>query len=233
MTANKPLIILDFDGVLFNSAKEAWAVCEKVALDHGGSYTSISLDEFMEFRRVLTDAWQFARLYSPKQKLHNFQDLDQVEPGDDDWLFADRFFAARQAMIAAPDWAKSMEPYDFYFDILPMMKALPNQFKILSTRNEDSIRRTLKYFDDPNIDVFGQEKIRQYGSKLNVAIAQGWTEADQPSLYIDDMHSHLAPFIGKVDKCIHASWGYDKPKASSLKPEQALSEIRAMLQIKT
>ena len=57
------IMMLDFDGVLFNSAYEAYQVCELVSQNDSSLRRGIHFEEFMEFRAQLTDAWQFNRLY--------------------------------------------------------------------------------------------------------------------------------------------------------------------------
>ena len=90
------LIVLDFDGVLFNSAYEAYQVCEKVVKDLPKFRRGVHFDEFMEFRSCLTDAWQFNRLYSRERKLKDYTDLAMIEADSDDWGFAEKFFQARK-----------------------------------------------------------------------------------------------------------------------------------------
>lgn len=227
----KPLILLDFDGVLFNSAYEAYQVCEFLAKNDSNYRSEIPFEEFMAFRRQLTDAWQFSRLYTKTRLLNDFRCLGQIKPDEHDWHFADTFFEARAEMIKDPDWAKLMAPYSFFYQIQPLLKQHANSFRILSTRNHASIVRTLDFYNANTVEVFGQEEIRTHGSKLAVAVANNWIRKDKYVVYVDDMHSHLEPFESKVNQCIHADWGYDKPNEDSYSQSQAYQVINAYLQI--
>ena len=223
------LAVLDFDGVLFNSAYEAYQVCECVAKEQPELRKGIHFDEFMEFRSHLTDAWQFYRLYSKREHLKDFSLLPDVIPSADDFLFMDNFFAARKTLMTNPDWEKLMSPYPFFYQIKELINRQPEMFRILSTRNEYSIKRTLDFYAAPNIQIFGQEAIRDKGSKLAVATAQGWLQDAFYTVYIDDMNAHLEPFQGNVDLCIHAGWGYDASGYESYTETQAFNMISGLV----
>ena len=227
----KPLILLDFDGVLFNSAYEAYQVCEHLVRGDYRYRSSLSFDEFMIFRAQLTDAWQFCRLYQKDRILRDIAKLNEVTPDQDDWTFSERFFAARAEMINDPGWAKLMSPYPFFYQMRPLLTQHPQNFKILSTRNKVSIQRTLEFFEADGIEIYGQEDIRKYGSKLGVAKHKQWLENGDYVSYIDDMNSHLEPFETEVDLCLHAGWGYDVANVDSYTQGQAFSIIDGFLKI--
>lgn len=225
------LIALDFDGVLFNSAYEAYQVCEEVAKNSDLHKKGIHFDEFMEFRACLTDAWQFNRLYHRDRKLKDFSVLSDVIPDEDDWHFADKFFKARKELMASQDWAKLMSPYPFFYQIKDMLCEQPELFAILSTRNSESIKRTLEFFDVNGLRIYGQESIREFGSKLKVAQNLNWIDSDIYSIYIDDMNAHLEPFQDYVDLCIHAGWGYDASGYESYTQTQAFNVINSLVAV--
>jgi hypothetical protein len=224
--------VLDFDGVLFNSAFEAYTVANTSVRDIPDYRQEVSFEEFLEFRSVVVDAWQYNRLYSEPLRLRDFSDLPQKEPGHDDWDFAKRFFAARAEIMRDADWPKIMSPYDFFFQLRPLLLSHPERFTILSTRNVESIRQTMAFYDADVLQVFGQEDIRRTGSKIEVAAAQGWLERGRYLVvYVDDMNAHLEPFEGKVHLPLHADWGYDKAKTDSLSQHQIITIISSLLKL--
>jgi len=226
-----PLILLDFDGVLFDSAYEAYRVCERLAEQDAAYRVGLPFDEFINFRSQLTDAWQYGRLYHRDRLLTEPTQLRQLQPDQEDWTFSQHFFATRAEMMENPDWPKLMSPYPFFFQILPLMTAHPEAFRILSTRNKASIQRTMVFFNAPCIEVNGQEEIRQYGTKLDVAKNKGWLSDDRYTVYIDDMHSHLNPFVNKAELCLHANWGYDTSHAESYTQDQVYKIIDVLLKV--
>ena len=224
--------VLDFDGVLFNSAFEAYTVSNAAAKDREGYRQDVSFEEFLEFRAVVTDAWQYNRLYEKARLLRDPALLPEIRAESADWNFSADFFAARAELMKDPEWAKVMSPYDFFFLIRPFLLRHPEHFAILSTRNIDSIKRTMAFFDADVLPIHGQEDIRRLGSKLKVAESQGWLEKGRYFIiYVDDMNAHLEPFDGKVHLPLHASWGYDKEKIDSLSQHQVITIISSLLKL--
>lgn len=228
---NGLLVLLDFDGVLFNSAYEAYQVCEEAVRNNQNFRQGVHFDEFMDFRSHLTDAWQFNRLYSKNHGIKDFSAIGQVEPAADDWAFSERFFSARKVLMHDPEWAKLMSPYPFFHQVKELINRDPGMFRILSTRNEASIRRTLEFYAVERVEVWGQESIRKHGSKLGVALKNGWLSDHTYSIYVDDMTSHLEPFHGHVNLCIHADWGYDKSGHDSYTETQAFNMIDGLIRV--
>ncbi|SFR81738.1 hypothetical protein [Sphingomonas jatrophae] len=224
--------VLDFDGVLFNSAFEAFTVCNRAIADRSGYRDDVSFEEFLEFRAVVTDAWQYNRLYDRDRVIRDPAKLPAELPGPEDWNFSRDFFAARAELMGDPEWPKVMSPYDFFFLLRPLLLEHPDRFAVLSTRNVESIRQTLQFYDADVLPIFGQEDIRTLGSKIKVAEAQGWLKKGEYFIvYVDDMNAHLEPFDGKVHLPLHASWGYDKEKIDSLSQHQVITIISSLLKL--
>lgn len=224
--------ILDFDGVLFNSAFEAFTVSNASVEDLDDYRRDVSFEEFLEFRSVVTDAWQYNRLYKTSRLIKDFENLPKEKPDHDDWAFAKRFFEARAKVMADPDWPKVMPPYDFFFLLRPLLLEYREHFAILSTRNVESLRQTMAFHGADVIPIFGQEDIRRLGSKIQVAADQGWLEKGKYLVvYVDDMNAHLEPFDGKVHLPLHANWGYDKEKVDSLSQHQVMTIISSLLKL--
>jgi len=223
------LFILDFDGVLFNSAYEAYTVSKKVVDEDIRYRHDVDYEEFLSYRSVVTDAWQYRRLFASDCQVPR-DELRHVVPQQEDWDFARQFFSARAELMADKEWPKLMPPYDFFLRLKPLLLAHPKQFAILSTRNVQSIRQTLAFHDADVIPVFGQEDIRRAGSKLAVARENGWLEKGvHLAVYLDDMNSHLEPFEGSVHLPLHADWGYDRSTPGSLSDHQVMTIFRSLL----
>lgn len=225
-------IVLDFDGVLFNSAFEAYSVCNRASKCVGGFRNDVDFEEFLDFRAYVTDAWQYRRLYDESVFSSKFDALPGVSPDEADWRFAERFFAARKEMMDDPDWPKVMSPYDFFFLLKPLMNSHPQYFHVLSTRDINSISRTMRFYGAGDVEICGQEHIRREGSKINVARCRGWLDQHKHLVvYVDDMNHHLEPFEGKVHLPLHANWGYDSSGDRSLSQHQIISIIESMLKL--
>nr|WP_294847244.1 hypothetical protein [uncultured Sphingomonas sp.] len=223
--------LLDFDGVLFNSAHEAFTVANMATSGKEEFRQDVSYEEFLAFRSVVTDAWHYRRLYCAFEAVEPNL-LRSVEPNAADWAFAAEFFAARKELMDDPQWPKSMPAYDFFYLLKPFLLKHPDRFIILSTRNVASIREAMAFHDADVIPVFGQEDIRKLGSKLEVAKAQQWLERGKHLIvYVDDMNSHLEPFEGQIHLPLHADWGYDQGTPGSLSSNQVINIISSLISL--
>jgi len=223
--------VLDFDGVLFNSAFEAYSVANKATEGRPEYRQGVSYEEFLVFRGVVTDAWHYNRLYH-REIAVPADAVPGLEPNEADWAFAKDFFEARRVMMLDPEWPKVMVPYDFFFLVQPLLLASPDRFAILSTRNLKSIQETLAFHGVEQVRVFGQEDIRRLGSKYAVALEQHWLDRGKfIVIYVDDMSSHLEPFDGQIHLPLHADWGYDQATLASLSANQIFAIINSLISI--
>lgn len=229
----KLFVLLDFDGVLFNSAYEAYQVCENLSKASPNLRRGIHFDEFMEFRAYLTDAWQFHLLYSKNRQIQDYSQLQNIQKKPDDILFADQFFQVRKQIMEKADWAKIMAPYPFFYQIRDLMNQHPKVFKILSTRDKDSIAKTLSFYSVSDIEIYGQESIQRFGSKLETIKSLNLLQSNHFVVYIDDMHGHLEPFLDQVNLSMHANWGYDKKVHDSYSQTQAFNVIESLTMLAT
>lgn len=223
--------VLDFDGVLFNSAFEAYSVANAATQGRPEYRQDVSYQEFIKFRSVVTDAWHYNRLYSIEHSIPAHV-IRELSPEDMDWDFARIFFDARKSIMQDPDWPKIMPPYDFFLLLRPFLLQHPEYFAVLSTRNVESIHQTLAFHGADVVPVFGQEDIRRSGSKLAIARNQHWLDNGKWLIvYVDDMNSHLEPFEGRVHLPLHAGWGYDAETPGSLSANQVITVISSLLKI--
>jgi len=223
--------VLDFDGVLFNSAFEAYSVANAAIAGRTEYRQDVTYQEFILFRSFVTDAWHYNRLYSVEHSIPASL-IRGLAPEEMDWDFTQRFFQARKGIMQDPDWPKIMPPYDFFLLLKPFLLKYPEYFAILSTRNVESIRQTLAFHGADVVPVFGQEDIRRLGSKLAIAKNQLWLDNGKwLVVYVDDMNSHLEPFEGKVHLPLHADWGYDAETPGSLSANQVITIISSLLKI--
>jgi hypothetical protein len=222
-------ILLDLDGVLFNSVHEVYQVCERAAKKNTNLQCGIDFSEFAKFRRYVTDAWQFGRLYDKTRRITNYDAVMGLSPDKEDLAYADAFFQERQILMENPEWPRLMVPYEIFYKLTPLINRNPSLFKIVSTRNEESIRRSLNYYGVQNIEIRGQESIRRFSSKMMAVESCGWMDKKAYVLYIDDMKAHLDPFRPCVDLCVHAGWGYDAAGTGSYTQKQVFDLVNGLV----
>jgi hypothetical protein len=223
MLKSKSLFILDFDGVLFDSAFEVYQVCSALIKQGLVKRSEVELDEFMLFRKKVRDAWEFSYLFNKT----GISIPDR--PDNEDKEFASLFFKAREKLHCGKEWAFHIKPYPFFHNIKDYLINYPEQFKILSTRNEESIKTILEVNNIMNIEISGQSIVKATGSKIQVAEKRGFLNHSALSIYIDDMTDNVSPFVGKVDFALHAGWGYGDQTLKSVNTDTATKIVNALI----
>ena len=116
-------IILDFDGVLFDSAYEAYSVCQNMQnldLMHD-LRKDVSYTEFRLYRPKVKNADDFIPLY--------FSNPDAIDANK----FLEFFFISRKQLMESEGYAEKYYPkFDFLRLILPLMQKKNNCFYICS-----------------------------------------------------------------------------------------------------
>ena len=202
------IIVLDFDGVLFDSAYEAYSVCQKVTeLNHYKEIRKdISYTEFRLYRPYVKNANDFITLY--------FDESIQNNINVDDFLAI--FFDSRKKLMTESDYSSKYFPRCQFFDLIqPYIQRYISQFYILSTRDADSIDIALTSNGiNMTKNIIGQQDIKKYGNKINALKAHNINVCD---LYIDDMLHYVKELNSVASLSLMANWGYD------LKNEQSIS----------
>ena len=179
----------------------------------------------MLFRKKVRDAWEFSYLFNKT----GISIPDR--PDNEDKEFASLFFKAREKLHCGKEWAFHIKPYPFFHNIKDYLINYPEQFKILSTRNEESIKTILEVNNIMNIEISGQSIVKATGSKIQVAEKRGFLNHSALSIYIDDMTDNVSPFVGKVDFALHAGWGYGDQTLKSVNTDTTAKIVNALIQM--
>tara|TARA_B100000575_G_scaffold292310_1_gene300306 strand:- start:924 stop:1580 length:657 start_codon:yes stop_codon:yes gene_type:complete len=208
-------IILDFDGVLFDSAYEAFSVCQNMLNLYSikGLRNDVSYTEFRLYRPKVKNADDFIPLY--------FNEECVIETKE----FLKLFFLSRENLMISENYASNYYPkFEFLRQILPMMQKNSNLFFILSTRDTKSINIVLEsngiYMKD---NIIGQDSIRKHGNKINALKAYGISNCD---LYIDDMRHYVDELNEISDISLMADWGYGLKDPDSVSFQTAVEITR-------
>ena len=209
-------IILDFDGVLFNSAVEAHLVCENVIKTWSGPpLNSFTFKEFMRFRGKIADSSDFLKYY--------MMDGERCEELKSEYKLL--FYKTRKDLSKTEDYVfKNYPPFAFFNNIIPLIKRFPNNFYILSTRDKVSIHNALlNYVDFLPENIFGQEEYIIHNNKVDILISKNFDL--EHCIFVDDLINHLKPFEKYEMKLFQPDWGYDEKTSKYTCSEEFLTDF--------
>ncbi len=226
----KKAIFLDFDGVLFDTIKEAFAV----SMIASGRYKRISeidffskfYNLFQKYRYLVSNAWNYFFLIKAiDEKMSNgdisiinkYNEFIKDARVDDYKAFEKEFFITRGLLRenSFTEWLNLNSIFLFTKKLKKIIEEKKKLFHIITTKDEGTVLKLLQTekipFDKKNI--FGRDFFSKYKGK-SVIIEQIMKEKDiKEAIFLDDLESHLEPCKSiKNLKTVQVSWGYNSLK---------------------
>lgn len=219
--ANQSIIFLDFDGVIVDSAKEAYAMAMltigaiKVLSDV--DLNSDHAKRFLKQRCHIGPAWNYYYLLKAINENNDpsFLELIPNQPGNDARNFQEKFFATRQVIRNHfwNDWLYLNELYDgsdVFIDLINQN----NNIAILTTKDASTVKVLLeKYGVSREIAIYDNTDYEEFGCKSLFMDNYIKTNFIKSSLFIDDSKSHInkCHWVSNL-KTVQARWGYVLPE---------------------
>jgi len=214
------VVFLDFDGVIFDSVIEAYAMA---LLTTGKIKTLNEFDidtehakRFVAQRYLVGPAWNYYYLLKAIEDNHDleFSDYLPSEAGIDAKEFQGAFFATRQVIRNNfwDKWLSLNQLYDGSDQFIDLINKNKN-IVIVTTKDAETVKALLdNYGLKRAIDIYDAKSYEQFGCKSYFMDDYIKRNKIQSSIFIDDS-------IGQLEKCkwvkslqLHqARWGYVHP----------------------
>jgi hypothetical protein len=233
------LIYLDFDGVLFDTAREAYIITMLAKNRDISTINEIEYDRFLEARSCVMAAWNYEAVMNGLDlgfegfELISFVNCE-IAKGKSSaaFEFEQEFFKRREKfhLENRDEWLQLSKPFSFWHYALPIIENNLDKFVILSTRDRESISEILAFYKSPPILILGRHDFDDAGkSKLN--LIKNFSNQVK-SLWIDDSIQHLRENkIPNNIKTTWARWGYLAPQDRLDNVEDVIAEIKKFLQL--
>jgi CMP-N-acetylneuraminic acid synthetase/phosphoglycolate phosphatase-like HAD superfamily hydrolase len=236
--SNQSIIFLDFDGVIVDSAKEAYAMA---LLSTGRIKTLSELDlesdhakRFLNQRCHIGPAWNYYYLLKAidENKDELFSELLPNGAGKEAKKFQEHFFATRQVIRNHfwDEWLALNELYEGSRAFIDLINQ-NNNIVIVTTKDAPSVKALLgKYGTDREVTIYDAKAYEDFGCKSLFIDDYIKSNCIKKSLFIDDSMSHL-------EKCnwvenlntIQAKWGYLPQEDYSDNKEEVIDLIVSVL----
>lgn len=220
----KAKLFLDFDGVLFDTVKEAYVVnqfttgvSERISdIDFDSSHYA----RFKSLRYLIGPASDYYYL-NLLLKNHETDDVElqfrslKLHSKTASKEFQQDFFHQREKIknTEYAEWLKLNTPFPFFLDIRELMAEYSNDIAIVSTKDKNTIKDILEIngvFLLP--EIFGALDYDHYGTKRQLILSIIEKESIKSALFIDDSAQHLKDCSGISNlKLAQPSWGYLSP----------------------
>lgn len=227
-------IFLDFDGVLFDTAYEAYIVSCLAYQEVTGSPIEIDYYQFLEYRYLVGPAWNYKYIIDFLSNSASVQPKESIANAvhEDYSVFEKVFFATRNRLKEADfsNWIALNKPYDFFFYMKKLSLVIENAY-VVSTKDKESIVDILSFngFPISHEKIFGANDFNEYKTKGNLILSELFPE-DDGIVFIDDMKKHLESLSNCATAClkIQPSWGYIDPR--DVDNAKSLVEVTTLLE---
>jgi hypothetical protein len=236
----KNIVLLDFDGVLCDSVKEAF-ILSRFAFENIQSHEEVEIDlyeKFKKYRYLVQNSWQYYFIYLILKNFPN-ESKDFIESkfhmlcahdkslSDD---FNNVFLMKRKdMMINDIDFWHSLEtPTSFLNDLRNILNDKYNcQFAILSTKNKEAIVKKFNFWNIP----FEENFIFDKSDLLNINKGDFINNFLKKNIYskailIDDNQENINSCSGILNLSAYlANWGYVESRPVCTNEDEILKLI--------
>ena len=238
-------IFLDFDGVLFDTVKEAYCVAS-ISTEAYQNVDEISFDSehytlFRRFRYLVTSAWTYYYLLkvidgafdenSHEERFRYFMDHQDVAQHK---KFERQFFRTRKVLKETDEksWLVLNLPYPFFTTVKRLIYNGPDRFYIITTKDKETVLKLMDHyglcFNKENI--MDRYHYNRYLSKRNIIESIVHQKKIEQSIFIDDSRKHLTDCENISGLTLfQPEWGYVKPGDSTVSEAKITLEIRKLL----
>jgi phosphoglycolate phosphatase-like HAD superfamily hydrolase len=246
----KRAVFLDFDGVLFDTVKEAYCI-SMTTLGETSDISDVNLEshhfhEFHRFRFLVGPAWNYyylvllinEKLARPSLDVEKaFHDATRSPALDKHNDFEKKFFSTRKKFRETDlnNWLSLITPYAIVNDLRALIKDHPEKFFLITTRDRSSALQILQAHQLGFLggSVFGEEEYGIANSKRDIIQRLIEDHQIKESIFIDDLEDHLLACDAVENLVsIQARWGYVAPEKKGDNSTRIIQGIKNLIQEK-
>lgn len=219
----KNTLFLDFDGVIFNTLKEAYLIC-RCAFCRIDTQMPIDQEEyqrFYKFKFLVYNSWQYYYLMKVLLDSTIKTDIEVLEKYKyylnnrdikAESLFDKKYYLTRDLMKKNDFdfWDGLEEPFDFFFEVKNLFNTSNIDIIIVSKKDFNSIEYRLKQYGLNLLKdkIFAKEQLAMYANKSDFIKEYMLKNNVQKAIFVDDNTNNLVPCKGIIGlEVFLAGWG--------------------------
>ncbi|WP_428737608.1 hypothetical protein [Sulfurimonas sp.] len=239
----KNFIFLDFDGVLFDTVKEAYAVAvisqEKYKSIKEINFDSEHYKKFRKLRFLVSPAWNYKYLLESIKTIgdiamieEDFRNKIKLASKIDYQNFENNFFRTRDFLKKTDydSWFGLNTPFNFLYNIKNILNEFEELVYIITTKDSSTVSKllSLEGIKLKENRILGKEEYEKFGNKKNIIL--NLNPKCTKSIFIDDSDKHVTE-CSEIEnlKCFVPDWGYIGPNSKPITKEQILDEIKNLI----
>lgn len=203
-----PTLFLDFDGVLYDTLKEAYILCRYVCegIDLFAPIEQDIYSKFYKYKYLVFNSWQYLYLMksiTSKDIISSYNSFLQNRDLKQEEDFEDKYLKARKWLL--DNHSDYVDKLESKFPFLDMVKNLQNKYDILivSRKNNFAIQRK-----NTGFKIYGKEELSNVIDKAEFIEKYMKDNNVKKGFFIDDNSHNLTPCENIPNlTCLLAGWG--------------------------
>lgn len=198
-------VFLDFDGVLFDTLKEAYIICRHAfcGTDYFVPVEKDEYDRFYRYKYLVYNSWQYYYVMKILSEDKNISDISFIEKynyymdnrdnrKEDE--FDEKYYSAREDLIKNYHkfWDSLESPFEFFYFIRDNKEINP---VIVSKKNKSAIEYRLNQYG-ANIssdNIYGKDELEDYPTKADFIAEYMRSKKVEKTVFVDDNSHNLKP----------------------------------------
>ena len=235
---NSKMVFLDFDGVIFDSAIEAYAVAMIATGRHNHlneiDFHSKHAQQFFAQRYQIGPAWNYHYLLKAiDENIENFSSFLPDQPGVDAKEFMDAFFATRNILRNSEwdTWLSLNKLYEGSKGFLQILHHYDNTC-IVTTKDKETVKALLQTNGvTRDVEIYDSKDYEKHGCKSKLMDHLIKTNSIEKAIFIDDSYKHLSKcqWVEHLETS-QACWGYVPPQEYNDNKNEILNKLTTFLQ---
>ena len=201
-------LFLDFDGVLYDTLKEAYILCRYVCnnIDLFAPIEQDIYSKFYKYKYLVFNSWQYLYLMksiTSKDIISSYNSFLQNRDLKQEEDFEDKYLKARKWLL--DNHSDYVDKLENKFPFLDMVKKLQNKYDILivSRKNNFAIQRK-----NTGFKIYGKEELSNVIDKAEFIEKYMKDNNVEKGFFIDDNSHNLTPCENIPNlTCLLAGWG--------------------------
>ena len=201
-------LFLDFDGVLYDTLKEAYILCRYVCnnIDLFAPIEQDIYSKFYKYKYLVFNSWQYLYLMksiTSKDIISSYNSFLQNRDLKQEEDFEDKYLKARKWLL--DNHSDYVDKLESKFPFLDMVKKLQNKYDILivSRKNNFAIQRK-----NTGFKIYGKEELSNVIDKAEFIEKYMKDNNVEKGFFIDDNSHNLTPCKNIPNlTCLLAGWG--------------------------
>ena len=235
----KRMVFLDFDGVVFDSAVEAYAIA-MVTSGKARSLAEVDPDSeygrrFLKQRHHIGPAWNYFYLLEAFDMNvdENFDSFLPAQAGEEAKEFQSVFFNTRKQLRSSSweEWLRLNKLYAGSEGFLKLIEGNENVV-IVTTKDRGTVEALLELHGvKRKVEIFDAKDYERLGCKSKIIHEIMTDRGVESAAFVDDSAKHIAKceWVPNLE-LLHAKWGYVAPSAKADNKDEVLQKLILTLQ---